>query len=388
LEWITTSDVVTEAWRRILEFANTDLALEAITQRHGAAATKSAQQNYKKQAQQIRVTILQAREYFVAAEGSTLFTSPNHLYYGIVSLASAIMLLRGNGEKALDRLRQSEANRHHGLDFTTAATANTSKTELNILAESYVKVRETGHFMNWYCTLPGNDEVFALVRRSVGGRTGWTGIEPVGEEDMLSPREIAGRKRPLLDMLQFFPDLHRDLRRYGVIIASSRMNYEVTRQGENGFEQHQWNIHGASDQDCLEEILGSFKTPSVYTECFQWEVDPTCTAAIVIFRSLNPNAICQFPSIRVDPNNNQFLYAQDLQTPEIVDAYMVVYGLSMLSRYYPDLWISCLESHCKSAQLIERVVWVMIHKVPVIALRILSDRDIIISTQRAPWYTP
>jgi len=388
LEWITTSDVVAEAWRRVLEFANTDLPLEAITQRHGAAATKSDQQNYKKQAQQIRVTILQAREYFAAAEDSTLFTSPNHLYYGIVSLASAILLLLGNGEKALDRLRQSTANTHHGLDFTTAATANTSKTDLNILAQSYVEVRETGHFMNWYSTLPGNDKVFALVHRSVGGRMSRTGVEPIGEEDMLSPREIAGRKCHLLGMLRFFPDLHRDLRRYGVIVASSRMNYEVTKQDEIDSQQHKWTIHGTFNQACLEEIWGSFKAPPAYTECFQLEVDPTYTAAIVTFRILNPNAVCQFPCIRVDLNNNQFLYAEDLKTPEIVDAFMVAYGLSMLSRYYPALWISCLESHCKAAQLIERAVWIMIHKVRVMGLRILSDRDIFISTQRAPWYTP
>lgn len=349
MEWITTSDVVAEAWRRILEFANTDLALETIRHRHGAAANKSDQQNYKKQAQQIRVTILQAREYFAAAESSTLFTSPNHLYYGIVSLSSAIMLLLGNGEKALDRLRQSAANKHHGLDFTTAATANTSKNDLNILTQSYVEVRQTGHFMNWYCTLPGNDKVFALVQRSVGGGTGWTGREPVGEESMLLPHEIAGRKCHLLDMLQFFPDLHRDLRRYGIMVASSRINYKMTLQSENSFQRHQWNIHGASDQASLEKILESFKVSSAYTECFQYEVDPTYTAAIISFLSLNPNSLFQCPSIRVDLNNNQFLYAEDLKTPEIVDAYMVAYGLSMLSRYYPDLWISCLESHCKAA---------------------------------------
>ena len=51
--WITTDDVLSEVWRRLLEFANLDITIESIIKRHGPALTKSTEQNYKKQAKRI-----------------------------------------------------------------------------------------------------------------------------------------------------------------------------------------------------------------------------------------------------------------------------------------------------------------------------------------------
>src|SRR5664279_4155213 len=121
MEWVTTSDVRRESWRRLLEYSNEDVAKEAIEKWHGNADRRT-RANYKKQASQIRATILQAYEYFQAAEGSSLYTSPNHLFYGALSLASAVMLTRGNGAFSLDALRANSKNKNHGLEFSTGAT--------------------------------------------------------------------------------------------------------------------------------------------------------------------------------------------------------------------------------------------------------------------------
>lgn len=145
-EWITTENIPTEAWRRVLEFANIDFAIDAITHRHGSPANKSIKEDYKKQAEQIRVSILQSKEYFEAASSASLFTSPNHLYYGMVSLAAAIMLIWGSGEESLDYLRKDKQNRAHGLIFNTAVTKNNCQKDLSILHSSYVEVVKKGFF--------------------------------------------------------------------------------------------------------------------------------------------------------------------------------------------------------------------------------------------------
>jgi len=49
MTWITTDNVSAEAWRHLLEYANHELAVEAIIKRHGNPNNK-ALQNYKKQA--------------------------------------------------------------------------------------------------------------------------------------------------------------------------------------------------------------------------------------------------------------------------------------------------------------------------------------------------
>jgi hypothetical protein len=105
MEWITTLDVHRETWRRLREFANPEFATEAIASVHGAGNSRTTA-DYRKQAVQIRASILQASEYFDAARSSSLVTSPNHVYYGLISLASAVMLLLGDGESSFDFLRK------------------------------------------------------------------------------------------------------------------------------------------------------------------------------------------------------------------------------------------------------------------------------------------
>ena len=98
LNWVTTDNQYEENWRRLLEYANIEITLETLVKLHGKYTPKT-KQNYIKQAEQIRVSLLQAKEYFDAARSSTLFTQPNHLYYGTIALSSACMLIRGDGTK-------------------------------------------------------------------------------------------------------------------------------------------------------------------------------------------------------------------------------------------------------------------------------------------------
>lgn len=125
MRWIVTDNIYADTWRNILEFANIDLALDAIQRRHGPAQSKSQKANYLKQAEHVRVCALQAKEYFDAARSSSLFTSPNHAYYGAVSLASLCMLLLGDGRNSLDFLRSDKRNNHHGLDLKIGCTSRT-----------------------------------------------------------------------------------------------------------------------------------------------------------------------------------------------------------------------------------------------------------------------
>jgi len=113
MEWIT-ADPKRETWRRLLEFANKALAFEALVGIHGTPKG-SDRSNYKKQAEQMRAALIQAEQYFQAADAANLITSPNPLYYGAYSLSSAIMLLLGDGTMSLDYLRKNTKNASHGL---------------------------------------------------------------------------------------------------------------------------------------------------------------------------------------------------------------------------------------------------------------------------------
>src|SRR5205814_5857594 len=97
MEWIVTRDVFRETWRRLKEFANQDIATDAITSLHGPAPDRKTEANYRKQAAQMRMCILQAEEYFRSSNIVTVYTRPTLIYYGLTSLAPAVMLLRRDG---------------------------------------------------------------------------------------------------------------------------------------------------------------------------------------------------------------------------------------------------------------------------------------------------
>jgi hypothetical protein len=77
-------------------------------------------------------------------------------------------------------------------------------------------------------------------------------------------------------------------------------------------------------------------------------------------------------------------YAGHVETLEIVDLYLVAYQLSMLSRYFPDIWVRCIESQCLSAKLISRATEIIGRKFPILCLSILNNEKTVISTFRQP----
>lgn len=386
MTWITTDNVSAEAWRHLLEYANHELAVEAIIKRHGPPNNKSLP-NYKKQAQQLRAAILQAKEYFDAAESSSLITSPNHLYYGMISLCSSIMLLLGTGDKALDKLRQNKTNNHHGLDFSTSVNAANCQVGLNILTDSYTTVRSNGFFLQWYSTLPTQSPVYGVVKRNDGNGT-LISRERVGLDQHQNSQEIIGYKSSILELLKYLPDLNSSLNSYGVAVPSSRSDFSITvskATDQNDAPQLlEWRIHGANSSEDLQSILNQFVVSGEDRDKMVTHISNHRRACIVTLN--NPKTTTTFPCYRETINNEVIMYGnKQLNRHEIVDAYLSAYGLSMLSRYFPDIWVSCLESHCKAAKLIERLLSVLIQKAPLMTLAAMHSDDFVISTHRPQW---
>lgn len=385
MEWVVTDDISSETWSRLLEFANTDVAIRKIAEIHGEPTSSSKRSNYKKQAQQLRSCLLQAQEYFSAAAQSSLITSPNHAYYGMVSLASSCMLLRGDGSKSLDVVRQKAANKNHGLDFSTGVTKSSAQQGLEILSQSYVEILGKGHFPLWYEVLP--DFILAYGKTSITHASSrQTRLDVVGGTSRVKYSEISGTKSPLLGYLMFLPDLVGELRRYGVAPVSSRFDHEAIIQ-KNGTRKESWYIHGAGAPQNLEMLLDAFKAPARNIHAFSASLEDGVSGGIVSFvwDKKDEPVMFQFPSSRVALSFDNVCYADDVQTHEFVDMYVASFGLSMLARYFPDLWVTCLESNCLAAKLIERFAGVLVKKAPMLALSLLSGQDYFISTHRRPW---
>jgi hypothetical protein len=59
MHWIVAHDVEGEAWKRLLEYANQEIATKELIRRHGTPDGSSERANREKQARQIRASLLQ-----------------------------------------------------------------------------------------------------------------------------------------------------------------------------------------------------------------------------------------------------------------------------------------------------------------------------------------
>jgi hypothetical protein len=116
-ERIRTGDVSKFAWSRLSQFQNIDHTASAICDLH--KLDKKHLSNARQQAEQIKYCLSQAKEYFDAGKTVSLATRPVLLYYGVMSLALAEILLKQTGDSRLSVLRQK--HNCHGLQLITPA---------------------------------------------------------------------------------------------------------------------------------------------------------------------------------------------------------------------------------------------------------------------------
>lgn len=381
MEWITCENTYEESWRRLLEFANLEIATEAIINIHGPAPAGKAN-NYRKQAEQIRVSLLQAKEYFEAVKNSSLYTKPNHLYYGSVALSVACMLLRGDGTKSLDFLRKTKANSQHGFDFTFSSNANRAKIGLDLLEHSYVNIAPNGHFFNWYETLQKVQKVGGLVKKINQFITN-TNFETIGSYVISDYNNLVGKKRSLIDIIKLLPDMSSELRRFGIETSTARGDHKLSVNVQNKQTEHIFTFHSAPSYDVLMKIIKRFTCENGV--CFAIDVQYGETTGFVRTKK-DINLKFTYPDSRDTLDHYTIYFEEEFSTPEIVDSFQICYGLSMLSRYFPDVWVAFLESHCKGAKVVERLTSILTTKIPTLMLSQMSGRQYTISTHRPFWH--
>lgn len=217
MQWLVTDNIYRETWHQLLEYSNAEITIDLIAGRHGGISA-SQRKNFEKQAQQARFCVLQAKEYFDAATNSSIYTAPNHAYYGAVALASLVMLMTGDGRFSLDMLRKDSANNHHGLDFTTGCSAKSATQGLNLIEDSRSEILGRGHFSNWYRLIPARAAVLAPIKIIAAGNRARQTFGAVGGFQAPDISELAGKKMVSMELIKYLPDLDQDLARYGVAV--------------------------------------------------------------------------------------------------------------------------------------------------------------------------
>lgn len=385
MKWITCNNPEREVWKLLSHFKNSDFARATLESRF-PNAPPAQRKNIEKHCAQVRMSILQAEEYFVAARRTSITTSPNHLYYGIYALNTAIMLMRGGGNFALDRIRGDRKNRSHGLTATIGSNHKQASSELELMNSTRVIPEANGFFSLWHSTLPDFYSTYGITRESKGG-IGQSSFRPVGKEDAANYADLSGRSVSCLELASRFPDLCHIISRLGKAADISRCTVSLFADDTN--VRNEWVIHGASSRSSFERILDRFSAPSNWVSGFSIKLTESGSGGVIEYncpKDLYKISTFSFPSLRFDRNYEYWMFAESLDNLEAVDATLMSFALSMLSRYYPDLWISCLESRCGSSVVASDFVELYSVRYPALALSLMLDDDTFVSPRQPPWH--
>ena len=238
LDKISSENIQNFAWSGLRQYHNIRITAEQHARLHNVSPTA---QNIKKQAAQLRDCLLQAKEYYDASKVVTLATKPVLMYYSVLSLAIAEILMKNNGDLSLDRARID--HNHHGLNFRTDLTKgdipdlNHSAQRLravpSVRKDATGRLQRFGTFEIWhrgareypvsgYTEFVNQNDLFRQVTfRSI--------LHP--SDDMLMQLGSSGVS--LLDCVKYIPSLILVLNRLGIKSSSVRTHCIAKGDGTN-----------------------------------------------------------------------------------------------------------------------------------------------------------
>ncbi len=390
---VVSHDPSREVWRYLRLFSNIEGTVANLRQIHKLTEGEH-ESNLRKQARQVSYCLRQAEEYFQASRRVDLVTRPLLLYYGCVSLSQALVLIKKDGTFSLDATRKVGKHSHHGLDLErglaeTAAKARTPEDFFStILCKCHTNSRDelVGHFPLVYgCLEPSAFIVHAEVHDS--GRTVYIERDfPCNCVDLQPLDRVANQRFNCWELLKSLPDLYNSLAEAGArpTVAPG----QIKRRVVNYYASIPLNAVNESTPGASAASRPLDKTVDSH-HFFVNRLSETEKTAVLALCERNPQIrmLDQFPSNLhlvleveakagaatstgyypdVDDLHGQkyFILHPDSYLPEPTSMLILTYCLGMLSRYFPDVWMTVTDSRVEIAEVTNTLLSVVERKFP------------------------
>lgn len=366
---IRDQEVLNFAWRGLKNFHNIDFCKSKIVKHH--SVPEKHHKNAEKQARQIRYCLIQAKEYFDAAQVVGLGTKPLLLYYCCLSLALAQILYRGTGLDSLENARGKNA--HHGLALKLdgdigGATANTFRAiEQLRTAPVIIDGNRIGTFELWEKL----SFEFPLVGKDTDKRGG-SSVSNLGRILMQSEWqrqwELPVRGVNLLDVFLNSPGMTDWLAQHD--IASNIVRGRIERTVADDSILLALVVHPAY-KPSLDKVSHAFLfQPSVIPDLVVQAYESGFSMRIDLKKVVGTFSIPQGYMWTVDeirfPDPDFKLNAFGLY-------YVGLHILGNLSRYYPEVWMRHIEEHTPLASGSEVFLDLAAVEIALATLTVLSD---------------
>ena len=368
---IPNQEVADFAWNRIAQFHNLNYTTEVLIKLHNLP--KKHHSNAKKQSEQIRYCLLQAREYFDSAKAVSLATRPVLLYYCVMSLALAEILLKQDAESRLEKLRESHGA--HGLSLLISSdplpsdTFEEAASKLSANVQIGANKSPKGTFEVWRRSAreyPVAGNVQTLV--SGGTLSSFSSLLIPADKEMSMP---SSNKISLLDCVTNLPYLADVLGRWGseLQMIRSKVVRIVDQNNAGALPVLQITVH-PSKSHLIDQFGNLVKAHSWLVNYIDIHEFPS--GYVLSLRELNAPYHMELPHAVCISDEDVFFSCGDNQLGEFGNLYVSLNILGNFARYYPDKWMPNIEKNSAFANVVEELCANAFKRLPLLTLSELS----------------
>ncbi len=351
--------------------------------------SKIHQANIKKQATQIGYCIRQAEKYFNASEVVNLPTRPLLMYYGAVSLAQALLLLKRNGMYAFDTIE--EKHKRHGLELSLAIRNDSYSSAESFLSAIKCRCQENGFFPLFYDTLVAGaihvqQEIHNFVPNTFGPRDWATTVGLLPWPDSLKQEQLLTTPLSVLDLIKILPDMVFFLNELGIqpnlcqgSVKSSLANHYSSPDHGVVLQKSVLTVHYFIDnltQDQKVHFLQMYEgAPNINTAPdFGLETPYIHLQSVIEAQSFGGAVDLEDTAKVIDDINGAKYYVLYPETfvSEPAAFLLILYCLGMLSRYHPHLWMKAIENS-RLAELTDFMLNIIHKKFPNLILDQMTE---------------
>ncbi|WP_186023125.1 YaaC family protein [Burkholderia gladioli] len=370
-----TSDLGKYAWGRLAHFQNVEAVTHEIVTLHNLPERHRA--NARKQATQLRQCLMQAREYYDAARAVSLATRPVLLYYAVMSLALAEVLMKQSADSRLEKLR--EFHGCHGLQLSIADSVSPSDS-LTVAANALRAKPQTapngaarGTFEVWRRSSRELPIVGRYTETHDGGHMSTLGISALMAGSDLEPEAYPVNGRSLLDALVGLPQMIEILASYGVVPKLVRAT--CTAKGGTAAQEPSISIVVHPTRPVvMDGFMNLVKFAPRGLHRVSIEEYPR---GIHLSFPLDVDVPGQLPwGTSIDAGNTWFS-ARNESLNEFGLIYVALHIAGNFARYYPDKWLGHIEVSSPLALVIDRLTEVAFDRAPLLVACELMRRYLV-----------
>ncbi|XOA42986.1 MAG: YaaC family protein [Candidatus Nealsonbacteria bacterium] len=315
--------------------------------------------NDKEKAKHISFCLKQAKEYYESAKISSFLTKPLMLYYGMLNLVKALILLKDPTIKIDSHLKK------HGI-------GNGKKTIDSLFSLSCIIGKKK------YSIFPRLLEIARYDRCKVSVSIDGTGAAIEEKADYIHQKNFLGRNYKVSELIVLLPELfdlvleETKLLTRSVPLLNFKYNIRNDKQNRKLFYSGGRISFQHNRYKKVKDIIKRHEK-KVYLRMWSFEEDKW---DVVTYKMEKEVEKLIHPNIRETIFRKNYMLLPDFKKfnlSEIAIHFMLIFILGDTARYSPYIWSRLMERRIRESRIIETFLDLTTIKFPLLILRELRD---------------